>query len=264
MKIILSRKGFDSGSGGIPSPILPDGTLLSMPIPSPDSVTYADLTYNNKSYDSILKELSGSFAYKNCHLDPDIRENCKSRENGWVAAFGQANAALTHLNNNGVSVGDIFLFYGWFKQTEYRSDGTLKYVKGSPDLHIIYGYLQVGKILDNYAKIKKLYWHPHADIKRENDKLNTIFLPSDNILDLDLKGYGIFNYSDQLVLTKHGHPRSHWDLPKCLISKNISYHKESNFKMDYFQSAMRGQEFVVDADEDIMEWVKKILLTNHQ
>ena len=34
MKIILSRKGFDSGYGGCPNPILPDGTLLSLPIPS--------------------------------------------------------------------------------------------------------------------------------------------------------------------------------------------------------------------------------------
>ena len=34
MKIILSRKGFDSGYGGMPSPILPNGIMLSMPIPS--------------------------------------------------------------------------------------------------------------------------------------------------------------------------------------------------------------------------------------
>ncbi len=33
MKVILSRKGMDSTSGGIASPILPDGTLLSLPIP---------------------------------------------------------------------------------------------------------------------------------------------------------------------------------------------------------------------------------------
>ena len=34
MKVILSRKGFDSSYGGTASPILPDGTLLSLPIPS--------------------------------------------------------------------------------------------------------------------------------------------------------------------------------------------------------------------------------------
>ncbi|HDZ16840.1 hypothetical protein LCGC14_0707380 [marine sediment metagenome] len=34
MKLILSRKGFDSTYGGYPSPILPDNTLLSLPIPN--------------------------------------------------------------------------------------------------------------------------------------------------------------------------------------------------------------------------------------
>jgi hypothetical protein len=33
MKVILSSKGFDSASGGKPGPILPDGTLISLPIP---------------------------------------------------------------------------------------------------------------------------------------------------------------------------------------------------------------------------------------
>ena len=241
MKIILSRKGFDSGSGGIPSPILPDGTLLSMPIPSDDSVKYEELTINDKTYYSLTKELKSSFPYINCHLDPDIRKGCKKREENWCAAFGQAGAALTHLNNNGVSVGDIFLFYGWFKQTEYDKNGKLRFVKNAPDLHIIYGYMQIGKILTDYNDIKKIYWHPHADIKRKDDKLNAIYLPSENILDLNQNGYGIFVYSDDLVLTKVGHSRSHWELPRCLVGKNISYHNETNVKENYFQSAMRGQ-----------------------
>ena len=35
MKIVLSRKGFDSSAGGHVSPILPDGTLLSLRVPAP-------------------------------------------------------------------------------------------------------------------------------------------------------------------------------------------------------------------------------------
>src|ERR1035441_4619606 len=31
MKLILSRKGFDSSAGGKPSPIFPDGTMISLP-----------------------------------------------------------------------------------------------------------------------------------------------------------------------------------------------------------------------------------------
>ena len=47
MKIILSRKGFDSSNGGCPSPIMPDGTLLSMPIPTDDDVFFSDVAWNN-------------------------------------------------------------------------------------------------------------------------------------------------------------------------------------------------------------------------
>lgn len=34
MKLILSRKSFGSAAGGVPSPILEDGTMLPLPIPS--------------------------------------------------------------------------------------------------------------------------------------------------------------------------------------------------------------------------------------
>lgn len=39
MKIVLSRKGFDSAVGQVASPILPDGKLCWLPIPEsrPDS-----------------------------------------------------------------------------------------------------------------------------------------------------------------------------------------------------------------------------------
>ncbi len=61
MKVILSRKGFDSSYGGCPSPILPDGTLLSLPIPemkfSKDLNTKEEITtwktWENKQYQPI-------------------------------------------------------------------------------------------------------------------------------------------------------------------------------------------------------------------
>ena len=61
MKIILSRKGFDSSNGGIPSPILPDGTLLSLPIPGKfDNLSFDDLNYNGVSFSNILRQLRGT------------------------------------------------------------------------------------------------------------------------------------------------------------------------------------------------------------
>lgn len=58
MKIILSRKGFDSENGGYPSPIMPDGRLISLPIPSWDDNCYSDLILDNEiSYFDIMQQL---------------------------------------------------------------------------------------------------------------------------------------------------------------------------------------------------------------
>ena len=61
MKIILSRKGFDSANGGIVSPIMEDGTLISFPIPSDDRDNFEDLIYGGQPYTKILQDLK----YKN-------------------------------------------------------------------------------------------------------------------------------------------------------------------------------------------------------
>ena len=58
MKIILSRKGFDSSNGGIVSPIMEDGTLVSLPIPSDDRDRFDDLVYCGHSYAKILQDLN--------------------------------------------------------------------------------------------------------------------------------------------------------------------------------------------------------------
>ena len=66
MKVVLSRKGMDSRAGGIPSPILPDGTLLSLPIPNEksgvpynDPLGYADLILNGEP-EEYLRNAAGS------------------------------------------------------------------------------------------------------------------------------------------------------------------------------------------------------------
>ena len=76
MKIILSRKGFDSQYGRQASPILPDGTLLSLPIPSEDELTYDAILWAGLSYLDIIRRLKPrSYLNENshCHLDPDLR-----------------------------------------------------------------------------------------------------------------------------------------------------------------------------------------------
>ena len=99
MKIILSRKGFDSTYGGYPSPILPDGNMVSLPIPLNDAISYSDLKMGESTYYDLMAGLkpriksNGEWLDLNketrCHLDPDIYRESIDRESGWRPCFGQ-------------------------------------------------------------------------------------------------------------------------------------------------------------------------------
>ena len=180
MKIILSRKGFDSSNGKQPNPIMPDGTLLSLPIPDKDgNNTFDSLLWDGVSYYDIISSLKPKTKLQPkdyCHLDPDLRKELKDRLPGWMPAFGQAGSALTHLRNHGVTEGDLFLFYGWFKETEVIN-GKLAYKKGARDLHVIYAYMQIVNLetdedwlgFEALADVKKVFWNARSPIMNESD-----------------------------------------------------------------------------------------------
>ena len=112
MKLILSRKGFDSGenSGGCASPIFCDGSMFSLPIPdTPDfRITYDDLRHPQADIGELVQDLTHTYAKKfiesthGAHLDPHINlatyaPNVESAE--WRGLLGQARAAQSHLHN---------------------------------------------------------------------------------------------------------------------------------------------------------------------
>ena len=71
MKIILSRKGFDSSLGGYPSPIFPDGKLCSIPIPSRDGFdkyTYSMINYDSTNLGKIVFDLTNSKIKPDCKV----------------------------------------------------------------------------------------------------------------------------------------------------------------------------------------------------
>lgn len=159
MRVILSRKGFDSSIGGYPSPII-NGTPLSFPIPdSKDKIKYSNLKFNGKSYLEIMRGLGIKKFDENstCHLDPDLRFDILDNRicpNDWKGSLGQVSQAQRHLENQGVGIGDLFLFFGWFKETENK-DGKIIYKRNLkyPDgFHLIYGYLRIGEIIKPQPK----------------------------------------------------------------------------------------------------------------
>ncbi len=280
MKIILSRKGFDSSPkcGKIPSPILPDKTLLSMPIPgeSDNGLRYSQIKFGNKTYLEIWRELTNNDnlpdAY--CHLDPDIRKNVRiSSVKNWSAAFGQVEIAQSHLERQNVSEGDLFLFFGRFRMAN-ETKGKLTYDINFSDKHIIYGYLQIGKIINNFEEINKNYvWHPHSSDSYIGTN-NTLYVAADELVidkyHTGLPGFGTFKYKDELELTKDNYKLSIWDLNKLNFLKNpetnMSYHlkreKRINLEDEVLYSVSRGQEFVVSENEEVTEWAKNLIINN--
>jgi len=266
MKVILSRKGFDSANGGIASPILEDGTLLSLPIPQNGGRPYNELRYGNETYQDIIEQLGGRVGGEACHLDPDIRQGIFQAPDNWRPAFGQENAALSHLNNQEVGVGDLFLFFGWFRQTERIGDN-LRYVPNAPDLHIIYGYLQIGEMATEMADIREYHWHPHANNGHNN---NGLYIPRDTLSwDASKSGHGVFSHNENLLLTKEGMSRRCWRLPDIPAFQsnprpNISYSRADSWVTstehgDYFRAPDRGQELVMEETAAVEEWAKSLI-----
>lgn len=275
MKIIFSRKGFDSASGGCPSPII-DGRPISLPIPECNlhsETRYRDL---RGQYGALVRDLTRGrlTADCKCHLDPDIRLDCLPREVGWRGTLGQSSAAQSHLENKGVNLGDLFLFFGLFRPVE--NDGGWRFV-GTPE-HRIWGWLQIGEIVplgpngsrDGSHVVATYSWlkdHPHA--RPGQEKKNALYIASDNLIlptaKSSLPGSGILKRGYRL--TASGANVSTWRVPGWLHPPGgvgMTYHGPHRWNDDGTVSTVgRGQEFVATIPEDkeaaAVEWIVAVL-----
>lgn len=269
MKVSFSRKGFDSKNGGQPNAILPDGTLLPFPIPDNTGTDcYDSLVIKDRSFYDIISELKPRTKLKKgdlCHLDPDLNKDVKHRKDGWKPAFGQAAQSLSELRNHEFGEGDLFLFFGWFRETEYVN-GKLRYKRTAPDIQLIYGYMQVGEILKGGSNVPDwLMDHPHAQRLEEGSKSDAIYLPAE-YLDFmrDAPGASMLKFSPELILTASGMTRSKWKLPDFFKEIKIGHSPKQPETREYFQSATIGQEMIWECTEEAIEWIKKICLLREE
>jgi len=240
MRIIFSRKGFDSAAGGGPSPIVA-GRPISLPIPSGgfSQTTYGDLGLGELAKIASRGKLG---AQDHCHHDPMFREDRS-------CLFGQCGAAQTHLVNQGVGPGDVFVFFGLF-----REEAT-----GEPH-HRIFGFQRIEDIVDladgdpkKRSSIAKL-GHPHAvGMHAKND---VIYCGEGQVAQTD---------DPALRLTVAGGPPSIWRRPKWLKPGGLSYHDRADrwLSGDRLQSVARGQEFVADIGKrkSPRDWLERIIET---
>ena len=219
MRIIFSRKGFDSAAGGGPSPIV-NGAPLSLPIPAgaASNTTYGDLGLGDHAHAASRGRYGAQEA---CHHDPMFVQDGR-------CLFGQVGAAQTHLENRGVGVGDVFLFFGLFC------------ANGGDPHHRIFGYLEIEEIIplaDGSPRWLVERGHPHAlAMHGSND---TIYSGP---------GQVAAQASDALRLTVPEGPPSIWQRPAWLKPGGLSYHDRPDrwLRGGRLRSVARGQEFVAD------------------
>lgn len=223
MRIVFSRKGFDSSAGGGPSPIV-KGRPISLPIPAnggPSRTTYGDLGLG----EHVARASRGTLGAADwCHHDPQTLPDGR-------AMLGQCGAAQTHLARANVAPGDLFVFFGLFRE------------EGGAAHHRIFGYLRIDEIVDlakaSPSRIAQLaaLGCPHA-------------LAMHKANDVVYCGEGAFARCAHpaLRLTVPEGPPSLWQVPAWLRQTGLTYHGcEDRWQSgNRLQSVARGQEFIAD------------------
>ncbi|MFW6094707.1 MAG: hypothetical protein ACODAC_12095 [Pseudomonadota bacterium] len=273
MKIILSRKGFDSTAGGCPSPIV-DGRPVPLPIPTtmPSPVAFGDLP-------ALLAVAVADLTRgritpdQRCHLDPDIDRRLYPRPAGWRGALGQAGAAQGHLANQGVGPGDLFLFWGLYRPVAPR--GRWRFT-GAKE-HRLFGWLQVDEVVhvgrDPEPALRRHPWlagHPH--LQPGWGPNNAVYVAARKLslggASPGIPGWGVMSRGLRLTVEK-GSPKgppSHWRCPDWLHPRSggsgMTYHPPARWLDDgTVMAAARGQEFVADVDDDprAVDWIRRVL-----
>ena len=270
MRIILSRKGFDSSSGGCPSPVV-DGRPLSLPIPANSSspTRYGDLPCAGLVPDLTRGRLTQQTP---CHLDPDLALSSRRRtcSTGWRGSLGQESAAQGHLANQGVGPGDLFLFFGLFREA-IKSDAGAWAFRGKP-FHAIFGWLRVEEVLPVEGNpTRVLARHPwlieHPHLHGDWPGHNTIYVARERLElgELDLPGWGLLSSPVRLTAPDATGPAS-WQVPPWLDptcgGTGMTYHPPARWLGGgRLKAAGRGQEFVAQVENQpaAISWVADVL-----
>jgi hypothetical protein len=274
MKIILSRKGFDSNAGGNPS-IVYNNQFYSFPIPQKNGngIPYNDLRFNEtKCYSKVFEELNINVDDMNgAHLDPDLKSSIlEKRDSKWKPIFGQTGSSEAHLKNNDIKKGDIFLFFGWFRFAQENGNGILQYIQDEnykDGFHAIYGYLQVGHKIDLKNGNNPEEWmkyHPHiVNMSYYNKSHNSIYVSEDSFSAIpELKGSGLFKFDESLILTGKGNTKGVWHLDEFFNETKRFENFKEKVDNDKIRIGLKGyypQELLITENENVINWAIKLI-----
>ncbi len=302
-KVVLSRKGFDSKAGGSYSPFDPQtGKYVVLPIPIDDierdicnSQKYEDIriqsnylpSYSETNLKSLMAAMGKKAKIKGkeseyAHFDPWLGP-CPwlAEDNHPIGTFGQVDRAQTHLANQGVGKGSLFLFFSRFtpiQNTENRIVPNISHEHLDKGLYFIYGWLRVKEVIKKYEDISDLRLlskHPHATKNYFKKYVNNTLYIADKFLFNDrsnIPGCGYFSrLNKDLCLTASDsvqEPRrwipSRWSLPSFFFEKRPSLlqHRKWVVREDgscLVETSGQWQEAVFDKSEEFCRWFDRLL-----
>lgn len=283
MKIILSRKGFDSSvQGGGSASFVFKNDIYPLPIPEVgNEIKYEDLKFDGENnLLKVMRDLNIN-QFTECHFDPYISSKMIPNDspiNSWKRSLGQCDIAQSILKAEDIQKGDLFIFFGWFNQLKLEN-GKFKYVNFSgyhkEGVQMIYGYLEVGDDIINIEKNdnQRADWvqsHPHYIQRNQFRGENVIYTANKELtFNVDKPGAGLFKFDQDLILTEGNSTRTNWILPELFHPSNeveIKYLPLVNWKpirngKTRIKASSRGQEFVVikDKNKAIEAWAKNLI-----
>ena len=156
--------------------------------------------------------------------------------------------------------------------------GYISYVPNAPDLHVLFGWLQIESRLavDTASALPKwLRYHPHVH-NRGAYSQNALYVSSSRLQlrsrPFPLPGAGVFpRFAPALQLTAPtASSRSLWELPRWLHpvgrASTLSYHgKPSRWQLGdrsvLLRNVGQGQEFVLDCEHypEAVDWLATLL-----
>ena len=294
-RVVLSRKGSDAAWGGRSSLRVGD-ELISLPIPESASraqaagqsgvgVRYGDLPRHAR-VGALQEHLRAIDAGRFVHLDPDLRPELrpelrpdlpprllarKVRAGQQVRVgqgrvgqsqerlFGQEGAAERHLRNQEVGPGDLFLFFGWFREATLQNG---VWTRRGAEEHCLWGWLQIAEshAVSSAAAATGLDWaahHPHVAHWDRYDRHNRLYRARRRLSFAPaVPGAGVFRWHPELTLTQRctaGATRSQWCLPGFIRRTGLTYNQVDGPRCPaargrvHLSSAPIGQEFVLPA-----------------
>jgi hypothetical protein len=190
--------------------------------------------------------------------------------------FGQDSGSQTELKD--LREGDLFLFFGWFRKADEFSTGYFRFAANGPDVHAIWGWLQIAERLDLPAKLSRAQeianHHPHVSYAAKRNP-NCLYVGRKNLTFLpNYAGAGTFpKFQDRLRLSDsqmdlrpRKRLRSRWRLPAFFKNVQMTHHHLSDWELTGESilgsgGAYPGQEFIFKTEgheKDVAAWLESI------